>query len=73
MSDPSVQIAYSLARKVNIAFDQNAIPVGRELSLQTDRELADVAVQLASAPPFATPGIGERECFSPPRKPWGRP
>jgi very-short-patch-repair endonuclease len=56
MTDFRMQISFSIAENVSLAFYQNAVSFLRELAItnETGNDLSDVSVRLTSEPPFLT-------------------
>jgi hypothetical protein len=54
----SVKIACEAADNVNVAYYQNSVPIIRDLAVlnETENDLPDVSVRIASEPPFLNPG-----------------
>ena len=55
----SVKVIASIAPRINLAFQQNAVPVIAELRIQneTERELSDVTISIGSVPPVVQPKV----------------
>ena len=55
----SVKVVALIAPRINIAFQQNAVPIIAELRIhnETEHELADVTIAIGSVPPVVQPKI----------------
>lgn len=55
----SVKVIASIAPRINLAFQQNAVPVIAELRIQneTECELSDVTISIGSVPPVVQPKL----------------